>query len=670
MRAGGMTRPLRPAKKIVPVVLPQPRPAIQRPPVTRPLDELSAGRGLALRNRAQVALGSAPFGGVTGVAPAGTFRVTPLGGLERAAPAGVAALASDEKREEAEALLANFPPNPSGLANQLREAADDPELRRALIAEVFASGAASSWLNGEIFATSGDGYQNEGYDDLTEVAAAVGEAYRAGDISDEQLRELAEDLGPDQTAILVQTLALGANNGGNDGVVEALGEQAEALGYEQAAALAFTSTDALIAEHYPTAEAQRAAFEDVEAFIEEYDQESDFLERHPALRNAVGSAVVNAARLTANGNGWTQEELDEELRELGPRLTGELIAQAGERGFNGAADGPLDVLGDAATRVAASEDGDDREAWELNAAIAYTQSTALIDANLPDDDARHAAFDTLNAYLAESRDEWGNAVDGEYSLVRAPQAVEGLNRLLSAHPEMITQLLDGGAEGEADLVQLFESVALIPGVPQSLRDNLQRTVEGYVQDQLESVDSGNANAVGARIGRLLGTLQVAANRAVENAEAGDSEVRTLALDLAAGIAGVAAEAALTGVTGPLGAAVAGTVVEGVLGGLFADDPPSQSELEDAFVDRLKEAGIDVSAGERGHDSISEVFRALDDALTEQLGELEGDELRAAQEQLAVIENVLQGLSTFGDTLDSAEGGGELNVILNDRGDEP
>lgn len=668
-----MTHPLRPTKKIVPVVLNQPRPTIQRPPVvTRALDEISAGRGLALRNRAQVALGSPPFGGATGIAPAGAFRVTPLGGLERAAPSNLAALVSDEKREEAEALLSNFPPNPSGLANQLREAADDPELRRALIAEAFASGAAASWLNGEIFATSGDGYHNEGYDDLTEVAAAVGEAYRAGDISDEQLRELAEELGPERTAVLVQTLALGENNSGIGGVVEALGEQAEALGYEQAAALAFTSNDTLIAEHYPTAEAQRAAFEDVEAFIEEYDQDTDFLERNPALRNAVGSAVVNAARLTANGNGWTQEELDEELRELGPRLTGELIGQAGERSFNGQADGPLDVLGDAATRVAAGEEGDDQEAWEVNAAIAYTQSTALIEANLPDAEARHAAFDTLNAYLADSRDEWGNAVEGEYSLVRAPQAVEGVNRLLSTHPEMITEMLDEGAEGEADLVQLFESVALIPGVPEAQRDQLQRTVEGYVEDQLASVEPGNANEVGERVGRLFGTLQIAANRAVESASAGDDEVRTLALNIAAGVTGAAAKVALTGLAGPLGSAVAGSVVTEVLKHFFKDDPPAQSEIEDAFVDELEAAGIEVPAGERGHDTVSEVYRELHDELTEQLasGDLTPAEQAAVRTQLDVVQGVLNGLSTFGDTHDSSEGGGELAVILNERGDEP
>lgn len=672
-----MTSPLRPSKKIAQLVMPEvarPRPAPVARALQRP-DEMSVGRGRALRVGAQTRLGSGPFSAdVAGQVPAGTFRVNALGTLQTGdttvSPTR-AALVSDDKRDEAADILLG-PANPSALANALRDAADDPELRRALIAEAFASGQADAWLNGEVFTDSRRGQVNEGYDDLTEVANATAEAYRAGDITDEQLRELAEDLGPERAAVFVQTLALGTNASGNGGVVEAFGEQAEALGFDQAAALAFTSNDVLLQEHYPTAEAQREAFGHLEEFIERYDDDEYALESFPVLRNALGSAVVNAARLTANGNGWSQEQLDEELRELGPTLTGEIIAQAGERLFNEQADGPLDVLGDSATRVAAGAEGDDQEAWQLNAAIAYTQSPALIEANLGTEEARHAAFDAINGYLADSRGEWSLAERDGYSLVRGPQAVEGLNRLLGTHPEMITELLDSGAEGEADLVQLFESISLIPGVPQQLRDQLQRTVEGYVADQLASVEPGNANEVGERIGKLLGTLQVASNRAVSSAEAGDTQVRDLALDLAAGIAGAAAEVALTGVAGPLGAAIGGTVVSAVLGSMFENDPPSQSEIEDAFVDRMKEAGIDVSAGERGHDTLTELYRELQDALVEQLAQLpEGDPRRdEVQLQIELAQGVLNGLDTFGDTLDSGEDAGDLNVILNDRGDEP
>ncbi len=593
--------------------------------------------------------------------------VTPL-----AASGGGPVALTNEQRDAAQDALGNVPPNPSALANALRDAGDDRELRRALIAEAFESGQAAGWLDGEVFSSSRKGHINEGYDDLTEIADAVGEAYRAGDVTPDPLRQLAEDLGPDAAAELVQTLALGTNNGGNGGVVEALGEAAQSLGFDEAAALAFTSTDGLIEEHYPTPEAQREAFGHLNDFIERWDQEDDALDGNVALRNAVGSAVVNAARLSANGNGWSPEQLDDELKELGPTLSGEIIAQAGERLFNGEADGPLDLLGDSAARLAGSEDGDDQELWRVNSAIAYTQSPELIEANLGSADARHEAFDTLNAYLAESRGEWSLASRDGYSLVRAPQAVEGLNRLLTTHPETLSELLDEGAQGEADLVQLFESVSLVPEVPQAERDALQHTLERYVQDQLDHVEPGNANAAGERIGKLLGAVQVAANRAVDGAEAGDSQVKELALNLASSIAGAGAQVALTSVTGPLGSLIGGKVVTDVLRSLFKEDPPSESELQDAFVDRLKEAGIDVSAGERSHDALGDLYRALHDELTAQLTDpsLTPAQRDALRTQLDVTQGVLNGLETFGDTLDSGEDAGELNVILNDRHDDP
>lgn len=166
---------------------------------------------------------------------------------------------------------------------------------------------------------------------------------------------------------------------------------------------------------------------------------------------------------------------------------------------------------------------------------------------------------------------------------------------------------------------------------------------------------------------------MAANRAVEHAEAGDSDVKELALNLSAGVTGVAARVALTGVAGPVGASIAGVVVTTVLNKLFESDPPSQADLEDAFADRLRAAGIEVAAGERGYDDVSEVYRELQTALTTQLADpnLTQEQRNAVQLQIEVAQGVLNGLVTYGDTIDS-EGGaaGDINGVLNDRDDEP
>jgi hypothetical protein len=590
--------------------------------------------------------------------------------------AGVKALktsASSEAQDKAKELIEGSPvPNPNLLARYLREST--PEVQRELIRQVADSENAAQWLQGvELGADSRKGKLNEGYDDMKTVGDALNRAYREGDIDKNDLKAWAESWGPEGTASMVQSIGLSVGSSDGGGIVEALGEQAKSLGYDQAAALAFTSSDSLIDKHYPTADAQRAAFEEVKSYID--DSMSSSWEWAPEDRNAMGSALVNAARLTARGNGYTQEELDAKVDELGPELVGEAIAQAGERVFNGAGDGPLDVLGDAATRAAAkTDDGDDKKLWETAAATAYTQSPSLMQANLKTDEERMKAFETLNAYLAETRGEWSLAKnDGGYSLVRAPQAMEGLNRLLSAHPQLITQMLDAEpqAKGEANLVQLFESIALNPDVPASERDRLSKTINSHIEDQMSSASAGDANEAASRVGRILGTLQVAADRAVNDAEAPDDKVKELALGFASSLVGTAASAGLTATTGPVGAAIGNAILGQVLPEIFKTNPPAADEIQRAFTNKLKDAGINVSAGEAGHDLLKTTYLAMHDAITEQIEKTNNPADKAKlQEQLNVVQGVINGLSTFGDTHDSGEGGGELATELNARRDNP
>jgi hypothetical protein len=682
--------PIRPKKPSV-----VSKPVVARPsaPAAVParrlaVDELSRGRGQALRQANQTTLGGAaptldaqaliaarraslrrPPDSVTAAARAqATAPATQTANL---APPPVDPKVREDVKDFLDGL-AGIQHNPDLLANTLREAS--PEFARELINQIVNHEdprVAAAFLSGAEGGLAQAGTRNQAYDNMEVVATAMADAYRAGTIDDADLRRLAEEWGPEQTAQMVQSLALGRNASGNEGLVEALGEQAQALGYDTAAALAFTSTDALLEKHYPTPEAQREAFGHIQAFID--SASPDMLERSPEYRNAVASALVNASRLTANGNGYSPEALDETLEKLGPTVVGEAIGQASERTFNGQVPGPLDTLGDAAARLAERTDGDDRTAWQVNSAIAYTQSPELIAENLGDTDARLAAFDALNGYLADNRGEWNLANREGYSLVRLPQAAEGLNRLMATNPDFLTEVMERGPDeqGQADLVQLFESIALNPDVPQELRDGLRRQVEGYVQRQTASIEPGNANEVGSRVATLLGTLQVAADRAVEHADAPDDKVKQLALDLASGLTGAAANAALGAVTGPVGSAVGGVIIDQVLGELFKNDPPTAAQVQRAFYEKLQEAGIDSAAGEVGHDQLREVYGALQDALTEQIANAPDDATRQQlQSQLNVVQGVLDGLDAYGNTLDSSRGGGELARELNGRDDEP
>jgi hypothetical protein len=689
--------PIRPKKPAAPS---KPAPVVARPsapapaPARRlPVDELSRGRGQALRQANTTTLGGAaptldaqaliaarraslrrPPAAATATPVAQT---TPAGQTTPATASAAAAAPVDPKvREEVKDFLdglAGVQHNPDLLANTLRESSE--AFGRELISQIVNHEdprVAAAFLSGAQGGLARAGTRNQAYDNMEVVATAMTQAYQSGAIDDADLHRLAESWGPEQTAVMVQSLALGHNASGTNGLVEALGEQAQALGYDTAAALAFTSTDALLEKHYPTAEAQREAFGHLQSFID--SASPDFLESNPEYRNAVSSALVNASRLTANGNGYSEAELQKTLETLGPTVVGEAIGQASERSFNGQVPGPLDTLGKAADAVARRTDGDEREAWQVNAAIAFTQSPELIAENLKDEGPRLAAFDALNGYLADSRGEWNLANREGYSLVRLPQAAEGINRLLATNPDFLTEVMERSpedAKGQADLVQLFESIALNPDVPQSLRDGLRRQVEGYVQRQTASIEPGNANEVGSRVATLLGTLQVAGDRAVDHADAPDDRIRTLALDFASGLTGAAASAALGAVTGPVGSAVGGVIIDQVLGELFKTDPPTAAEVQRAFFDRLQEAGIDSASGEAGNDQLRAVYGALQDALTEQIANAPDTATRQRlQDQLNVVQGVLDGLDAFGNTLDSSRSGGQLAEELNSRRDEP
>lgn len=121
-------------------------------------------------------------------------------------------------------------------------------------------------------------FRNVGYDNQQFLSGLIGDAYEAGYISETDLHQIAQELGAEDTEGLILNLASVPGNLANYGsarVVETLGRQAETLGYETAAALAFTSSESLIAEHYSSPQAQREAFDLVRGYIERFDEQHE-----------------------------------------------------------------------------------------------------------------------------------------------------------------------------------------------------------------------------------------------------------------------------------------------------------------------------------------------------------------------------------------------------------
>jgi hypothetical protein len=223
----------------------------------------------------------------------------------------------------------------TALADELRSDNLSTEDKRALIDRIINSGNAGDILSNFDHIEEERNYD---YDDATTVATAVADAYRSGVVTDEELHSLAEKLGPERSAELAAQLALDPENTHAGGVVEAFGRQAKDLGYEQAAALAFSSSQELIAANLPSAAEQRAAFDNVKAYLDSQDRDDLSNEQQAFYSIAAGNAV----RLSANGNGFDDSQLQDFVEDLGPSLAGEVIARArntpGDSGLGGAAE--------------------------------------------------------------------------------------------------------------------------------------------------------------------------------------------------------------------------------------------------------------------------------------------------------------------------------------------
>lgn len=525
--------------------------------------------------------------------------------------------------------------------------------------------------------------RNVPYDNQRFLAGLIGDAYQAGQISDSDLRQIAEKLGEEGTQALILNLASNANNVrnnyGSDSVVEALGTQAESLGYDTAAALAFTSSESLILEHYSTAQAQQDAFAQVRDYIEQFDEGwersgfyTDYTGESATVRSNFTQALLNASRLTANGNGYSQGEFDDLLKELGPDLVNETIARATNVIGDDYLGNSLDALGDASQRIAQNSSGDDQEKWQLNADIAYTQSPALIRDNLTTPEARLATFDRLNQQLVDLRDDVQDAA-GNYSLLKQPAILEGMTTLLEhSGPEILNNKLNTGPdyEGQADLVQFFQSSIFSTSTSASVRTRLENVIDRYITGALDApgADSG---LVGSDVGELFGTLNVASQRAIEAAPSEQrSEIESFGRSLASKTIGAFGGKGLTALitalgvttTGPIGIAattVGGAIIGKALDSLFGvnDKPPTRAQIEEAFVQAMSDAGIEVNLGESTLDALDDVYNQAIAALEREISQypVTSDRYGVLDRQIAQLEQLRSTLdSGYLKTLTSSE----------------
>ena len=491
---------------------------------------------------------------------------------------------------------------------------------------------ASELLNTTFLNFDANELRNVPYDDQRFLSGLIGDAYQAGYVSDTDLRQIAEKLGAEDTEALILNLASdpdNVRNYGSDRVVEALGKQAEALGYETAAALAFTSSESLIAEHYSTAQSQRDAFAQVRGYIEKFDEGweragfyTDYTGESATNRSNFTQALLNASRLTANGNGYTQSEFDDLLRRLGPDLVNETIARATKVVGDDYLNNSLDALGDASQRIAQNSSGDDQKKWQLNADIAYTQSPSLIRGHLTTPQARIETFDRLNQQLVDLRDDVQDAA-GHYSLLKQPAILEGMTTLLENNgTEILNNKLNTPEDyqGQADLVQFFQSSIFSVNTPASVRTRLENVIDSYVTGLLND-PGANSGLVGSDVGELFGTLNVASQRAIEAAPSEQrSEIesfgRSLASKTVGAFGGKGLTALITGLgittTGPIGIAtttIGGAIISKALDSLFGvnDKPPTRAQIEEAFVQAMHDSGIDVNLGESTLDALDQVY---------------------------------------------------------------
>lgn len=524
---------------------------------------------------------------------------------------------------------------------------------------------------------------NRAYDAQQQIAEGLNEAYSQGVITDSDMRALADRLGSDdldETASqrFVTILAQDPDNLHAGGLVEAYGRAAESLGQDQAAALAFSSSEELITRNLTTTQERQDAFDQVKSFLESepmsYVPEFRY-GSSPTLESAYVQGLTNAARLNSWYGVSSDEEFDGMLENAGPRYVQEAIARSSRIEGDDTYASALNEFGDASRRLAASDGDDNRHDWNVNAALAYTQSETLINANLTTPEQRINAFDLLNHELAGYRDDARTADEDGYSLLRAPVMAEGLAQLLESHPdEILTAKLgaDGkNYEGQADLINLLESTLFSPYTSEETRTRIQSAVESYIDTEFNRAGN-DSQIIGNRLGSLLGVLDAASQNAINAAKKPEevSFIDQLSKDFAKTILKAGASALLKS-TGPVGALVGGFALDQVLNQIFKNNPPSPDQLGEAYIDLLEEGGQDISLGESLRDNYTKLLTDTITALNGLRDSATGQEFRDLADASLEAGQLLDGIRDgYGEIIDSYQlDNGQINRALDNWSDD-
>lgn len=517
---------------------------------------------------------------------------------------------------------------------------------------------------------------NRTYDDQKLLAEGIGNLYDKGTITDADLGNLSRTLGDDEidstaSQRFVTLLAQDPDNLRSGGVVEAYGRQAQSNGQDQAAALAFSSSEELIRNNLPTRASREVAFGQVKSFLEseplKYVPEFRY-GSSPMLESAYVQSLTNAARLHSWGVS-SEKDFDAMLEKAGPRYVQEAIARSSQISGDDAFNSTLNEFGDASRRLAAKTDGDDRHDWNLNAAMAYTQSEALINGNLTTADQRMNAFDILNHELAGKREDARDAASEGYSLLRAPAMAEGLAQLLESHPEeILTAKLGADGKnyaGQADLINLFQSTLFSPYTSTETNNRIRASVEAYIGQ--EFAGAGNdSQIIGNRLGSLLGVLDASSQNAINAAKKPEevSYIDQLSKDLAKTVlkAGVGA---LLKSTGPVGSVAGGFVLDQVLKKIFDGKPPSADQLGNAYIDLLEKGGQNIALGESLRDSYTRLLTDTITVLNELRDDATGGRLRDLTDASLEAGQLLSGIRDgYGEIIDSYQlDNGQINRSL-------
>lgn len=476
--------------------------------------------------------------------------------------------------------------------------------------------------------------RNEAYDNQRVIAEALGHAYESGAINDDNLRVLHDRLdesAPDFAA----TLAASPGNVQAGGILEAYGRQAQAAGDQDSAAIAFSASNELIERNLSTPEAQRDAFERVKSYADDLKDSAREPDWAGPQRANFTAALNGLARLSANGNGFSEDEFKDYVADLGDTLTNEAIARSLQVEGDNANGGPLELYGQVSTRLAAEQDDDDeRQDWKVNAALGFTSSPELIEEHLDTPEKRRDAFDTLRTELADNADDADIAHENGYTLLKYPALVQAGANLFEAHgPELIDDAL---ARGDVNgLKDFFKATLYSPYSDNAQKDRIQTTLTRYLADTRSAAETNNSGERGRHIGQLLGVLQISAQEAVN--DAGDSAlsdaekqnfIRGVARSVVSTVVGAAASAA-----NPAAGTIAGPITDAALERLLPDVDPEalRAQYEAQYIHELESDGVDT---QQGQNTLNQFVEHYNDAI--EAGEDRGenvDRLQDIREQL-------------------------------------